>query len=116
MTETKQDVFDDLLGAYSDAIAGGGQGDNDHPAEYRLRYRCAKNEDIIIPANIAEYILRLKENDKGIETAFGWAYNNSIMRVPTVNSDWIMENPDVFARAWLDGYTIEGEQTNEQED
>lgn len=45
MTETKQDVFEDLLDAYGDAIAGGGQGDNGHPAEYRLRYAAATDGD-----------------------------------------------------------------------
>ncbi len=45
MTETKKDVFDDLLDAYGDAIAGGGQGDNGHPAEYRLRYAAASDGD-----------------------------------------------------------------------
>lgn len=43
--ETKQDVFDEVLDAYGDAIAGGGQGDNGHPAEYRLRYAAATDGD-----------------------------------------------------------------------
>ena len=45
MTETKKDVFDDLLDAYGDATAGGGQGDNGNPAEYRLRYAAASDSD-----------------------------------------------------------------------
>lgn len=47
--ETKRDVFEDLLDAYGDAIAGGGQGDNGHPAEYRLRYAAASDGETDCP-------------------------------------------------------------------
>ena len=49
MTETKQEVFEDLLDAYGDAIAGGGQGDNGHQAEYRLRYAAASDGETACP-------------------------------------------------------------------
>ena len=52
--ETKQDVFNDLLDAYTDAIAGGGQGNNGHSAEYQLRYRAANNSDVIITKTAAK--------------------------------------------------------------
>lgn len=49
MSETKQDVFDEVLDAYGDAIAGGGQGGNGHPAEYRLRYAAASDGETDCP-------------------------------------------------------------------
>jgi hypothetical protein len=104
--ETKRDVFEDLLDAYGDAIAGGGQGDNSHPAEYRLRYAAALPDDLpVIPKAVGEYLKRYKL----MFTLFGFL-RDAVSRIDTPLDDlnqtkyhWIANNQNTFARAWVLG-------------
>ena len=104
--ETKQDVFDDLVDAYADAIAGGGQGSNDSPDDYRSRYDNALPDDLpVIPKEVGEYLKRYKLTF----TLFGFL-RDAVSRIDTPLDDinqtkyhWIANNQNTFARAWLLG-------------
>ncbi|MFD1441215.1 DUF1642 domain-containing protein [Lacticaseibacillus hegangensis] len=104
--ETKRDVFEDLLDAYGDAISGGGQGDNGHPAEYRLRYSSALPDDLpVIPKSVGEYLKRYKL----MFTLFGFL-RDAVSHIDTpldalnqTKYHWIANNQNTFARAWLLG-------------
>ena len=61
----------------------------------------------VIPQFVASAIEKTKENRKDItilnifnEVTTSGFYTERV-------DDWVLNNPDVFTRAWLDGYTIE---------
>lgn len=61
-------------------------------------------EKVIIPQFVADYIEFKKENDFHIYGAMRVIEDHYDKRVP----EWFYEkNIETFARAWLDGYTVE---------
>lgn len=59
-------------------------------------------EKVVVPQFVAEWIEECKKENV---SAF-LAYNRArIFNHPS--KVWIMSNPDLFVRAWLDGYTVE---------
>jgi len=96
--ETKRDVFETI----ADKCAGY----NDELYEKLLReYDDALPDNIpVIPKYVAEYIDMLKNNSDVINASIGAIdYGWGSVKLTT----WIEENGDTFARAWLDGYTVE---------
>lgn len=61
----------------------------------------------VVPKFVAEWIEEAKEGECSLCTAFGLVDGDS------KNFDWLFNgdksNQDTFARAWLDGYTVEKE-------
>lgn len=58
----------------------------------------------VIPKYVADYIDMLKNNSDVIQASIGaieYIWGSVEL------SNWIDENGDTFARAWLDGYTVE---------
>lgn len=96
--ETKRDVFETI----TDKCAGY----NDELYEKLLReYDDALPDNIpVIPKYVVEYIDMLKNNSDVINASIGAIeYGWGSVKLTT----WIEENGDTFARAWLDGYTVE---------
>lgn len=60
----------------------------------------------VIPKYVADYIDMLK-NSTDVVTAGIGALEYMWGEIELIN--WIDENGDIFARAWLDGYVVEGE-------
>lgn len=60
-------------------------------------------EQVVIPEFAADFITEIKPNFN-IRTVFTLQNNKHEQ-----GQEWALGNPDVFARAWLDGYTIEKE-------
>jgi len=58
----------------------------------------------VVPKYVAEYINMLK-NSTDVVTASIGALEYGWGEIELIN--WIDENGDTFARAWLDGYTVE---------
>lgn len=59
----------------------------------------------VIPKYVADYIDMLKNNSDVIQVSIGaieYIWGSVEL------SNWIDENGDTFARAWLDGYVVEG--------
>lgn len=60
----------------------------------------------IIPRFMADIIVSLKKNDMTLYDALNiYSFDDDINEI----DDWVQENSDTFARAWLDGYEVEKE-------
>ncbi|MGY5232841.1 hypothetical protein ACW9VY_01360 [Lactiplantibacillus plantarum] len=59
----------------------------------------------VIPGNVAYVIKQAKNGGYKLGWVFHAAYSG-IWRVPV--GDWIRTHADMFSRAWLDGYVVEG--------
>lgn len=64
------------------------------------------NKKVKIPQFVADIIVSLKENDMTLYDALNiYSLDDDINEI----DDWVQENSDTFARAWLDGYEVEKE-------
>lgn len=62
------------------------------------------NKKVKIPQFVADIIVSLKENDMTLYDALNiYSLDDDINEI----DDWVQENSDTFARAWLDGYEVE---------
>lgn len=59
----------------------------------------------VIPENVACLIKQNKEWDYNLGMVFDDAYSGHIWEIGV--GEWIIEHSETFARAWLDGYTVE---------
>lgn len=62
-----------------------------------------EQEKVMIPQFVADFITEIKPNFN-IRTVFTLKNNKHEQ-----GQEWALDNPDVFARAWLDGYSVEKE-------
>lgn len=62
-----------------------------------------EQEKVVVPQFVADFITEIKPNFN-IRTVFTLKNNKHEQ-----GQEWALDNPDVFARAWLDGYTVEKE-------
>ena len=65
----------------------------------------------VIPDYVAERIEKSKENKLELGEVFSGVFTSlNLVTNPTEDLLWIRDNQDLFARAWLDGFTVAGEQ------
>ena len=99
--ETKRDVFEDALRVLEEF---GEQGSSWEMAYDDLitRYADALPDNLpVIPKAVSEYINDAKASHYELLDAMEkWTLDQPVF-------DWIHENSDTFARAWLDGYKVE---------
>lgn len=99
--ETKRDVFVDALRALEEF---GEQGSSWEMAydDLSTRYADALPDNLpVIPKAVGEYINNAKASHYELLDAMAeWTLDQPVF-------DWINENSDTFARAWLDGYKVE---------
>lgn len=62
-----------------------------------------KQKKVVVPQFVADFIEEIKPNFN-IRAVFTLKNNEH-----KKGQEWALNNPDVFARAWLDGYTVEKE-------
>ena len=95
INETKRDVFEE----FADKWAGL---DDERYEQYMQRYADALPDDLpVIPKAVGEYINNVKASHYELLDAMTkWTLDQPVF-------DWIHENSDAFARAWLDGYEVE---------
>ena len=112
MTETKWDVFNDLVEELANAyiaLDGEGIGDeltNEDKQVYLRDYDAALPDDLpVIPKEVGEYLKRYKL----MFTLFGFL-RDAVSRIDTPLDDlnqtkyhWIANNQNAFARAWVLG-------------
>lgn len=112
MTETKRDVFNDLVEELANAyIALDGEGigeylTNEDKQAYLKDYDNALPDDLpVIPKEVGEYLKRYKL----MFTLFGFL-RDAVSRIDTPLDDlnqtkyhWIANNQNTFARAWVLG-------------
>lgn len=102
--ETKRDVFEDALRALEEF---GEQGSSWEMAydDLSVRYADALDDALpdnlpVIPKEVSEYINDAKASHYELLDAMAkWTLDQPVF-------DWIHENSDTFARAWLDGYKV----------
>ncbi len=92
----------DLLVHVGDWIATGVNGEHWLIADAVFKQTYA--ELPVIPENVAYVIKQAKKGDYKLGWVF-YATYSGIWRVSVGN--WIRTHADMFARAWLDGYTVE---------
>lgn len=100
--ETKRDVFVDAVDALADAQASGGNVGHQDANLFMDEYENALPDDLlVIPKAVSEYIEDAKASHYELLDAMTkWTLDQPVF-------DWIHDNSDTFARAWLDGYEID---------
>ena len=100
--ETKWDVFADAVDALADAQASGGNVGHQDANLFMAEYENALPDNLpVIPKVVSEYIEDAKASRYELLDAMTkWTLDQPVF-------DWIHDNSDTFARAWLDGYHIE---------
>lgn len=95
INETKRDVFEVAMNHATKS------GWVDY-SEMMSRYDAALPEDLpVIPKAVSDYINDAKASHYELLDAMAkWTLDQPVF-------DWIHENSDAFARAWLDGYEVE---------
>ncbi|MGQ7338076.1 DUF1642 domain-containing protein [Streptococcus suis] len=63
-------------------------------------------QKVVVPKFVATWIKHCKQSNLDLDHAMRYTRVNN---AETGVEEWIYENQDLFARAWLDGYTIEQE-------
>lgn len=107
--ETKRDVFDDVL-AYVPVGREYDPLNDDEAGDLRSllseRYSAALPDDLpVIPKDIAYVIEQAKKGDYKL----GWVFNAAYLGIWRVSvGNWIRTHSETVARAWLDGYQVEG--------
>ncbi|MFD1466491.1 DUF1642 domain-containing protein [Lapidilactobacillus mulanensis] len=102
--ETKQDVFEE----FADECAGL---NDEIYKQYMQRYDAALPDDLpVIPRAVADWIEHCKNRNYSLWVALfdfqgdskidRWFNDNGLRSIRT-------QRQDIFARAWLDGYTVE---------
>ena len=108
MTETKREVFGQLLKAYQDLISKENDDENyrvNITTPLNVLYAAALPDDLpVIPKAISEYIKNLRKYHRDLVDVFGMVRDLGITRTePTGVLVWVAHNTDAFARAWLLG-------------
>ena len=100
--ETKRDVLIDAVDALADAQASGGNVGHQDANLFMAEYENALPDDLpLIPKAVNEYIEDAKASHYELLDAMTkWTLDQPVI-------DWIHDNSDTFARAWLDGYEID---------
>lgn len=120
--ETKRDVFEKVLREWDDLVHSCGlQGEEAHGGcefdpiliKYKKDYDAALPDNLpVIPKAVATYIKKCKHNGIAIASAMDEdKFPKKVadyFRTYYTRDQWI-ELQDTFARAWLDGYTVEEE-------
>ncbi|MCG0678689.1 hypothetical protein IMAU80009_03382 [Lactiplantibacillus plantarum] len=120
--ETKRDVFEKVLREWDDLVHSCGlQGEETHGGcefdpiliKYKKDYDAALPDNLpVIPKAVATYIKKCKHNGIAIASAMDEdKFPKKVadyFRTYYTRDQWI-ELQDTFARAWLDGYTVEEE-------
>ncbi|MBT1143251.1 DUF1642 domain-containing protein [Lactiplantibacillus argentoratensis] len=122
--ETKRDVFEKALREWDDLVHSCGlQGEEAHGGcefdpiliKYRKDYDAALPDNLpVIPKNVANYLVDCKRANTTIGTSLSgnivlFSHARSHDMIHDILS-WLCpsDNQDLFARAWLDGYVVEG--------
>lgn len=109
--ETKRDVFEKALSEWDDLVHRCGlQGEEAYGycefdavlSKYEKDYDAALPDNLpVIPKAVSDYINDAKASHYELLDAMAkWTLDQPVF-------DWIHENSDAFARAWLDGYEVE---------
>lgn len=61
----------------------------------------------VVPECVDEFITKIKKADNSLTFAFNSKFNECPAEYWNEAIVWRLNNPDEFARAWLDGYTVE---------
>ncbi len=61
----------------------------------------------VVPECVAEFITKIKKAHNGLRFAFNSKFNECPAEYWNEAIVWRLNNPDEFARAWLDGYQVE---------
>ena len=61
----------------------------------------------VVPECVAEFITKIKKAHNSLRFAFNCKFNECPSEYWNEVIVWRLNNPDEFARAWLDGYTVE---------
>ena len=61
----------------------------------------------VVPECMAEFITKVKKADNNLTFAFNSKFDECPAKYWNKAIVWRLNNPDEFARAWLDGYTVE---------
>lgn len=61
----------------------------------------------VVPECVAEFITKVKKADNNLTFAFNSKFDECPAKYWNEAIVWRLNNPDEFARAWLDGYTVE---------
>lgn len=61
----------------------------------------------VVPECVAEFITKVKKADNNLTYAFNSKFDECPAKYWNKAIVWRLNNPDEFARAWLDGYTVE---------
>jgi hypothetical protein len=64
-------------------------------------------EKVVVPEFVGEWIENAKEDECSLSKAFWLIFSNVKNTGGNVTENWIYDNPELFARAWLDGYEVE---------
>lgn len=67
-------------------------------------------QKVVVPKFVATWIEHCKQSNLDLDNAMRYTRVNN---AETGVEEWIYENQDLFARAWLDGYEIEQEKLYE---
>lgn len=100
--ETKRDVLVNAVDALADAQASGGNVGHQDANLFMAEYDAALPDNLpVIPEAVNEYIEDAKASHYELLDAMTkWTLDQPVL-------DWIHDNSDTFARAWLDGYEID---------
>ncbi|HFI0042608.1 TPA: DUF1642 domain-containing protein [Streptococcus suis] len=63
-------------------------------------------QKVVVPKFVAEWIEHCKQSNLDLDNAMRYTRVNN---AETGVEEWIYENQETFARAWLDGYEVEKE-------
>ncbi|MBU3884346.1 DUF1642 domain-containing protein, partial [Lactococcus lactis] len=61
----------------------------------------------VVPECVAEFITKIKKAHNSLRFAFNSKFNECPAEYWNEAIVWRLNNPDEFARAWLDGYQVE---------
>lgn len=61
----------------------------------------------VVPECVGEFITKIKKAHNSLRFAFNSKFNECPAEYWNEAIVWRLNNPDEFARAWLDGYTVE---------
>lgn len=72
-----------------------------------LKSELDQRELLVVPECVAEFITKIKKAHNNLSFAFNSKFNECPAEYWNEAIFWRINNPDEFARAWLDGYTVE---------
>lgn len=104
--ESEQDVFEDALAALEEY---GEPGSGWETAYEDLKARYAAAGKVSVPREVARYLGWCETFNMPLHVMFNFKFMRRQGFSPLNDGieDWICDNPDDFARAWLDGWYAE---------